>query len=364
MKGLGLGGAERLLVDQVTHGSPCPVTYQVAYVRPDKGHFVARLEAAGVAVTLLGGGGGGGGRRWWPLVLAAHMRRTRPDVVHSHSPLVASVARVLVALGATGRGSVHVYTEHNRWTSYRWPTRLANAATMALDRTGWTVSEEARRSVWPGWLRRRVSTLRHGIDAVATRRASEAEPEPAPSPVPAHAFTFVHVANRRPEKAHEVLLDAFALAADQDPDLRLWLVGQHLDELRVRIEGHPARELIEVLGYRSDAPRLIARADALVLSSDHEGMPVVVMEALALGRPVVSTAVGGVPEAVRHDREGLLVPAGDPTALAAAMVGLHRQPDRYRSLAAGAAARADRFDARRAAEVQEQAYLRLARLVP
>lgn len=360
VKGLGLGGAERLLVDQITHGPPCPVTYEVAYVRADKTHFVARLEAAGVAVTLLGVGGGA---RWWPIDLALHLRHTRPAVVHSHSPLLAAVARVLVALGAAGRGGVHVYTEHNRWSAYRWPTRVANAATMALDRVAWTVSEEAHGSVWPGWLRQRVIPLRHGIDLVATRLASVAEPDPAPSPAPPDAFTFVHVANRRREKAHEVLLDAFALATELDSDLRLWLVGQRLDDddLRARIEVHPARERIQVLGYRSDAPALIARADALVLSSDHEGLPVVVMEAFALGRPVVSTAVGGVPEAVRHEREGLLVPARDPTALATAMVDLHRDPDRYHRLAAGAALRAERFDARRANEVQEQAYLRLAR---
>ncbi|CAN5651695.1 glycosyltransferase [soil metagenome] len=356
VKGLGLGGAERLLVDQACAAGP-GMTYSVAYVRPDKTHFVDQLRQAGVQVIALSGTG-----RPWPIALARLLRSARPDVVHAHSPLVAAVSRLLVRAGLAGRGAVAAYTEHNQWLAYRGPTRLVNAATMPLDAIGWAVSEEARGSIRPAWLRKRQATLHHGIDLAATRTVALAEPDPPPRPTEAGAFTFVHVANRRVEKAHEVLLDAFALAAAEDDGLRLWLVGQRLDEavLAAVLARHPARDRIEVLGYRSDAPSLVARSDALVLSSDHEGLPVAVMEAFALGRPVVSTNVGGMPEAVTDGVEGVLVAPRDPAALAAAMVALHRDPERYALLAAGAAAAADRFDASRAQEVQEQAYRRLA----
>lgn len=269
VKGLGLGGAERLLVDQALAADPAEFAYTVAYVRPDKVHFVAALEAAGIPVVALRPGRS----RAWPLHLARALRQGRPDVVHSHSPLPAAVARILVALGV--RRARHAYTEHNRWAAYRVPTRAVNAATMVLDAQVWAVSSEARDSIRPARLRRRAVPLHHGIDLEATVEAAGAAPDP---PVPAGgdgAFTFVHVANLRPEKAHDVLLDAFAIAAATDPDLRLWLVGQRLDDpaFARSVAAHPARDRIEVLGYRSDAPALMARADALVLSSDHEGCP-------------------------------------------------------------------------------------------
>ena len=76
---------------------------------------------------------------------------------------------------------------------------------------------------------------------------------------------------------------------------------------------------VHFLGRRSDALAFIAAADVVVNPSDHEGLPVALLEALALARPVAATAVGGVPSVVRPGETGLLVPAGDPSALADAV---------------------------------------------
>lgn len=355
-KGLGLGGAERLLVEQVTDPARSS-RFSIAYVRRDKDHFRARAVEDGVPVTCLSTG-----HRLWPVELARLLRHRRPAVVHSHSPLPASVARLLVRLGFAGAGTVLVYTEHNRWSAYRWPTRVVNAATMALDDLVWTVSDEARRSIWPEWLRRRAITLHHGIDLADERARATVAPDP-PLALQQGTITFVHVGNRRPEKAHDVLLAAFALAAADRPDLRLWLIGQHLDDpiLQDLLATHPARHRIDVLGYRQDVPALLAAADAMVLSSDHEGLPVAIMEALALGKPVISTSVGGVPEAIRHEREALLVARRDPGALAEALLRFADDPHLRARLASGAAARAALFDASRARMEQERAYRELCR---
>src|SRR5262249_56903348 len=99
---------------------------------------------------------------------------------------------------------------------------------------------------------------------------------------------------------------------------------------------------VRLLGYREDATRLIAAADVYVLASDHEGLPVTVMEALALGVPVVATAVGGLPEVVRSGENGVLVPPGDPLALADA-IARALEPEEREHLAAGAASSGARF---------------------
>lgn len=354
VKGLGMGGAERLLVDQACVAPP-DVTVTVAYVRSDKTHYVADLDAAGVHGVDLGAGRGP-----WPVELARQLKRLRPDVVHSHSPLPAAVARTLVGAGFAGRGAVHVTTEHNRWQSHRWPTRLVNAATLPLDVATWSVSEEARGSVWPTWNRRRVTTLHHGISLDRVRaQVQPLDVDPGASPM----VTFIQVANRRPNKAHETGLAAFARAAAERADVRLVLVGQWLDtpEFQRLVAAHPARDRIDVLGARTDVPQLISDADVLFLSSDHEGLPVVVMEALALGRPVVSTAVGGVPEAVRDGVEGRLAPRGDADALAEAMVAVAADPALRARLGRAALERAEIFDASVAQSVQADVYRAVAR---
>lgn len=352
VKGLGLGGAEKLIVEQVVKGAGDPrVRYSVAYVRPDKDHFVADLRAAGVETVCLGGS-----RSPWPLRLAKELRRLRPDVVHSHSPLPAAAARLLVR-GRLVPVRAHVYTEHNRWQAYNPATRALNAATMALDHHGWAVSAEARGSVRPGFLRDRVEVLHHGIDVEGTRRRAAEQAAALAGDVKHEGPTFLHIANRRPEKAHDHLLAAFARASQGRDGLRLWLVGQYLDDEFARmLAACPARDAITVFGYRDDALGLLQLADALVLSSDHEGLPVAVMEALALRRPVVATAVGGIPEAVTHEVEGLLVPPRDVEALAAAMVRLADDRDLRERLGESARRRSSDFDVSRALSVQRDVY--------
>src|SRR5213078_762420 len=104
------------------------------------------------------------------------------------------------------------------------------------------------------------------------------------------------------------------------------LVGEDLEgggafrtELEREAEREGAAGRVLFTGYREDAPALIARFDVLALPSTIEGLPLVILEAMARGRPVVATPVGGTPELVVDGETGLLVPPRDPAALAAAL---------------------------------------------
>jgi len=119
-----------------------------------------------------------------------------------------------------------------------------------------------------------------------------------------------------------------------------------------------------VLGQRDDVPAVLAASDLLLLASRQEGLPVAVMEAFALGLPVVSTAVGGVPEAVRDGIEGFLVPPRDPVALAAAMDRLRCDVGLRARLGRSSADRATAFDAARAVARVEAVYGALASGAP
>jgi glycosyltransferase involved in cell wall biosynthesis len=351
IRGLGPGGAERLLVAHARAAGE-GFAYEAAYQVAAKDQLVPELEEAGVVVHRLGSG------PTWPLELRRLVRDRGIDVVHSHSPAMAVGARLaLRALPMRGRPR-SVYTEHNRWQAYHLATRAANALTFVLEDDVLAVSEEARSSVW-GPLRGRVETLHHGIDRAALRRsAAPRAAVRAALDLGADVPVAVQVANFRREKAHEVLLDAARLLADREHPVQFLLVGQGPleQQVRARAEQLDLGATVRFLGFRDDVASIVAASELLVLSSDHEGLPVAVMEALALGVPVVSTAVGGMAEAIAHDREGLLVPPRDPAALAAAVAAVCDDPTLRARLSVAAVQRSDAFDAAVAAERIESIY--------
>jgi len=151
--------------------------------------------------------------------------------------------------------------------------------------------------------------------------------------IPPGAFTICCVANWRPRKGVEVLIEAFARLPSDAP-IHLALVGDMRNAaLEKRIASHPYRERIHVVGVRSDAPAVAAACDAAVLPAlRREGLPKTVIEAMAYGVPTIVTDVGGSPELVENDVSGIVVPPGDAEAIAAAILGLWRQPERARSL--------------------------------
>jgi glycosyltransferase involved in cell wall biosynthesis len=142
-------------------------------------------------------------------------------------------------------------------------------------------------------------------------------------------------------KGIDVLLTALARLADEGLQPALWIAGQ--GPARPALEKQ-ARELrlesrVRFLGQRSDVADLLSACDVFILPSRHEGLGVAALEAMAAGRPIVATRVGGLAEAVVHERTGLLVPPEDPAALANALARLLRDPELRAQLAAQGPAR-------------------------
>lgn len=355
IKGLGPGGAERLLVSMAAAADPAAVRYEVAYLLRWKQHLVPELEALGVPTHLLGGARGMADPRW-PARLRRVIGHTRPDVVHVHSPAVAAVARPVLALRK--RSPLLVSTEHNVWASHSGVTRVANALTMPLDAVRWAVSDEVAASVWPR-LRERMEVLVHGVP-VATLAARRAERATARATMGWDDADVVvaHVANLRANKDHRTLFHAAALAMAEEPALRFASIGQGpLEaELRRELAGLGLGDRFALLGYHPDPPAVVAGADAFTLSSMHEGLPISLLEAMALGLPPVVTDVGGVRQVVTDGADGVLVPPRDPEALAAAYARLVREPQVRRAFGEAAARRAADFDIARTARIVEERY--------
>jgi glycosyltransferase involved in cell wall biosynthesis len=361
VKGLGPGGAERLLVAAAAAHDRDAFDLQVVYLLPWKQHLVPELEALGVRCTCLDVDNERDVR--WAGRLRAKLRAEPVDVVHSHSPYAAAVGRLVVRSLPRANRPALVATEHNPWSTFKRPTRYANAWTAWLDDADLAVSEEARASM-SRRQRARTEVLVHGVDVAANAklRAERVAVREELGVDPA-AVLVGTVANYHPKKDWPNVLRAARLLADRDPAIRFCLVGQGPLEAEVEalyrelnLEG-----IVTLTGYRPDAVRLMAGCDVFVLGSRWEGLPVALMEASALGLPIVATRVGGIPDSFHDGVDAILVEPGSPDALANAIERLTGDEPLRRRVGDAAQARADDFDVKRAVARIEAIYRSVAK---
>ena len=293
------------------------------------------------------------------------MTRFRPDIVNAHLFRATVVAAPL----ARWHGARAVETYHGRegWRQGPGPLRFLPDRMIGrlLDRVI-AVSEAARTFLihGKGYRADRITVVPNGRDLSvftpgAAREAARKELG-LDRTVP-----IVGVVGRlEAQKGHTHLLDAWPAVVREFPDARCLLVGE--GSLRAALaEQARARGVaasVIFAGFRADVPRMLDAIDVLCLPSLYEGMPLTAIEASAMARPVVATAVDGTPEVVRDGHSGRLVPAADPTALARALCELLGDPERARGMGqAGRALVLERFDLARQVEATARVYRSLMR---
>ncbi|WP_309570547.1 glycosyltransferase [Deinococcus sp.] len=290
-----------------------------------EGPVAALAREAGVEVQSLGVRGPAGLIRAVRGV-ARHTARMRPDVLHSHlihANLVSRVSRMLgpvPVLISTG----HSVREGGSWSlpAYRFTDSLSDLTTNVSRRA--VEQYRARRAVPPGKLRfvangLDLETFDRGADTDSPRRTDG-------------TFRFIAVGRFEEAKDYPTMLRAFALVAAQVPGAHLDIVGEGrgLEAARAQASALNLSGRVTFLGARRDVPALLRSADAFLMSSAWEGMPMVLLEASAARLPVVATDVGSIRDVVQDGRSGYLVPPGDPPALATAALALLSTPDTTR----------------------------------
>jgi glycosyltransferase involved in cell wall biosynthesis len=296
-----------------------------------------RLHPRLRALTALAGG--------WKV-----LRAWRPDVLISFGFQANVLGRLAGALAGV---PVRISSLRNEHFGGR-ARELVNRGTSFLATTTTTNSERAAegfvtRGVVPA---RRLVVIPNSLDLPAIEAGTAARPSVRRElDVGEDDFLWVALGRLHAQKDYPSLLAAFArLVADQ-PSARLRIAGEGrlAGELAALVDDLGLAGHTRLLGLRDDVPRLLAAADALVLASAWEGLPNVVMEAMAAGLPCVATRVGGVPELVEHGHTGTLVPAGDPEALTRAMAEIMalEPSDRAAMGERGRAAVIDRFSPER-----------------
>jgi glycosyltransferase involved in cell wall biosynthesis len=354
-----VGGAERLVVHLVEHLSRerfAPVC--ICLESPLGTHYEARVRASGAPLYFLGKGAGASGSVLRQL--NALFRQYRPAVVHTHIIGLNYAYPLMLRYRTPARvHTVHSFAQREvgvrvgawvRQLAFRY--RLGGVVPVA-------VADEVRASIQqlygypdPPLIPNGIPTDEYAPDPdrrVQWRQAHGIEP---------YATVLVHVGRFAPPKNHALLVEAFTqVRADAPLDLLLVGGGELENAVREQVAGLGLQGRVRFLGVRADVADILRASDVFVLSSRVEGNPLSVMEAMAAGLPVVSTAVGGVPELVREGVTGLLVPSEDAGALAQAMQALVDDPVRRRAM--GAAARQHavaHFDIRHTVRGYEQLY--------
>jgi glycosyltransferase involved in cell wall biosynthesis len=199
--------------------------------------------------------------------------------------------------------------------------------------------------------------VRNGVDERTFRRQYPAERSALRAGVPAGRLVVGALGRLSPEKGFDTLIRASGALLDRGLDFELWIAGEGpLEaELRRLIAALGLGERVRLLGYWSGTVGLYHALDALALSSVREGLPNVLLEALAMQVPVVATSVGGVPWLVRDGESGLLCPPGVVGALANALGRLLADAELRARLGQGGRALIEREFTLRARMAQERA---------
>jgi glycosyltransferase involved in cell wall biosynthesis len=270
--------------------------------------------------------------------LRRHLAEWRPDLIHVHGSQDTWLVVVAAAL-ARGNFPPIVRTKHN---FFDWRPSRANRWLYRRIDGFIPISTAIERQIveFPG-LAGKPRRLVPSVPDFAQLDAGATLPAPEIPGRPPGAFLWGSTGRMRDEKAHDVLLRAFERVRRQRPDSFLVIAGggSLLHDMRTLAQQLGlGPDAVWLPGQRDDIPSLLRTFDAYALASRTEGLGTAILEALAVGLPVVATNVGGIPDSVHHERTGLLVPPDDPDALSVAMLRLMDDEPLRRRLATDGAA--------------------------
>lgn len=251
-------------------------------------------------------------------------RRERPDFVHSHAEVPHLVSRLV----CRWLGLPHFVTAH-----CEFPWHWRRTAGVAIERhTSFLTHRYFAVSAAVGRMLQKDLHVRPDRIRVIPNWPPRHAESTAINALPVRGRpTIVNLARLHRQKRQDILIEAFREVRRLFPGAVLWIAGTGPEESRLR---GIAADGVMLLGHRQDVTQLLRAADLFALSSDWEGMPLAILEAMREGVPIVSTDVAGVSDLLRHGVSGMVVPRRNPAALAEAMIACLRNPELARSMGA------------------------------
>jgi glycosyltransferase involved in cell wall biosynthesis len=335
----GAGGGAQVHVQSLATGLAAR-SFDVEVISLSDGPAVRRLRNAGIPVEVVEAADDNAALE----AVVALLRRRPPQIIHNHMFRAEVVGtRAALALAELGLPRPYVIgTVHSSRVRSAADRQLLRSLTPSMDRLVAVSRAIVKKLEAEGRAQVPIDLIYNGVDLerYAYQEACCTLPEeygfPEGSPL------VGVVARLEPEKGHRTLLEAWPHVLREAPEARLLIIGEGSlrEELEAQAEDlgllgeacsgdhcvgtRKARPGAKVVftGLRDDVPAVTAALDVAVLPSYREAQGLAILEAMALRRPVIATAVGGVPEMIEHERSGLLVPPHDSAALAAAIARL------------------------------------------
>ena len=310
---LQIGGAERVVTNYALHHTR-EIYEPVVVALTEGGPLEEDLRAAGVRVYILGKRLGFDPRVI--LKLARIMQKEKSQIVHVHTPL-ANNWGVPAALLSGVRTVIR--TEHGLFRRERTFYVFINTLLGLFNRRILACSDGARKThlAMDPLSRRKYVTIYNGINVERYRAHGDTRGLREELGIPEGTPVVGIIGSLIPLKGHRVFLQMATLIARTRPDVRFLVVGEGPErrvlEATVREKGLQGKVIFT--GVRRDIPELLALMNVFVLSSHSEAHPLTILEAMAAGKPVVATSVGGNAESVKHGETGFIVPPNDPEAL-------------------------------------------------
>lgn len=303
---LDVGGLERLLIDLVRALRQRGHHVEVCTLK-EAGALAPALTAEGVTITSLNKAEGLSPKP--VLALRDLIRRQRIDVVHTHNSSAHLFGSLAALLAGPQTGLIH--TRHGLGDTGHWRAHLRNTLCAWLSDFVVPVSEDTER-VCRSQERCPASRLRTIINGIDLSPYLSTAPPEASQRTDGN-WHIGHVGRLSPVKNQAMLLHVHARFLEHYPNAHLSLAGDgpESDKLKALARQLGLTDQVSFLGYRSDIAELMRTFDWFCLTSLSEGLPLVAIEAMASARPVVSTAVGGLPEIVIDGRTGFLAQSED-----------------------------------------------------
>ena len=316
---LEVGGAQQGLLLGLPRFDPDRYEHVICSLM-DRMRMAAQFRQAGIEVHSLGLS------RKTDLAVTLRLRtllkQLRPDILHTyllHSNVLGRIVGRLVGVPVIV-SSERTIGQANRWG--RLATRLTNPLTNAVEVNSETGARAIERDL--GVPAGKIEVVRSGIDLDAFGGLSKRTEIRSELGLTGDQHLVLYVGRLRRVKGVEHGIRAFASASVQHENMHMALAGEgeQLGYLRNLANELGISERISFLGVRNDLPDLFSAADSVLMPSLNEGFPRTAIEAMAAGKPVIATRVGGTPEAIVEGETGILVPSADIDAMASALVKL------------------------------------------
>jgi len=314
------GGAQEHVYSLVSRMDPN--RYDVRVVSLSHGSSVRRLEKAGIDVTVIDEPDD----RVAVRTLAEMLGPIEPEVIHNHmfrAEVVGTLAALLLGEKGCKRPGV-ISTVHSSRVRCVEDRQTLRQLTPLMDRLI-VVSRAIERKIREeGRYGTPVSLIYNGVDLQRYNHQQPCCTLHEEFDIPDDAPVVGVVARLEAEKGHRTLIDAWPVVLETHPEARLLVVGEGSERnaLEAQAASLGISDRVVFTGRREDVPAVTAALDISVLPSYREAQGLSVLEAMALGRPVVASNVGGIPEMIEDGVSGLLVPPGDCFALAGSIVRL------------------------------------------